>query len=457
MNDEIHAFTDTNVFLHFKPLPEIDWCKLLDAKSIKLVVCLPVIDELDKQKSDSRLSDRAKRALRQIEEHENAGRPLRPGVNLEIYNEPLRSDEFPAGVIPESQDDRIVHMARKYAESHPDLKVCIITDDTGMRLRCRAGGVEAQRMEESDRLENPGDERDKKLKQALNELATYKNRLPKLSITLYPLGQDPREEKPFSCTLTDDWIDLNVEAEVAKQRKLHPKHADRKSSPFGMGTTGIFGSSITPEQWEKYDRDVDSYLVMYEYHVIHTNTWGGNLARTIRFNILLEKKGNVPATDIDLFLVMPKKIAWITQVIGWDARLFRSQQPPDPPKPPSPEFATAIARLGSYSDFAGQMFPSSRDISPIPNPDHPKIRVTLQPEHGHFIHAKLTRLKHGQGIVLGSFLAVVGSWEDVSPFEVEYTISTSELPEKLDGKIPMLVTKMAGPPSAETEDKPDNR
>ena len=139
MINEIFAFVDTNILLHFKPLVEIDWCTLLSAKSVTLVLCLPVIQELDHKKYDSRLGDRASRALKEIDEYDTAVKPLKPGVHLEIYNEELRHDEFRGSLSPDSPDDRIVHLVKKYKEAHVGRAVCVVAADFGIKKRCQAG------------------------------------------------------------------------------------------------------------------------------------------------------------------------------------------------------------------------------------------------------------------------------------------------------------------------------
>src|SRR4051812_40650440 len=109
MKDCVHVFPDTNVFLHFPPLSQIDWCKLADAKTVHLVVCLQVIHELDDKKSDSRLGQRADRAIKEIREGHRTGQSLRNGVTLSIFNQELRYADFPTTLSPDSADDRIVH------------------------------------------------------------------------------------------------------------------------------------------------------------------------------------------------------------------------------------------------------------------------------------------------------------------------------------------------------------
>ena len=441
MIDEVFAFPDTNVFLHYKPLAQIDWCRLLSASSVTLVICLPVIQELDGKKSDARLADRARRAIKEIEEHYNGARPLRLGVSLDIFNEELRRDEFPASLSPDSQDDRIVHLVRKYAETHPGRATRVLTEDLGMALRCRVGGVTCHRMEESDRLENPGDEKDRKLKQVQAELASLKSRLPKLSINIIPPGPPPEGHEPFHCTLTDDWSDFDSLAEVEKQRKAHPKHADRTPSRFGIQAARFLEDHISQDKWDRYDRELDNYLANYELYIDRLNTWGSNKARTIRFSVLFQNTGTSPATDIDIFLAFPTKIRWLAQQGEREADTLKRPDPPTPPQRPSPEFVSALSSLRGFGGPLTSMIPGLRDIAPRPDLDEPEVRVVLRPEQGHLIHAKLRKQKHGEGIILGTFLAVIGAWSDVSPFEVEYSISTSEHPDRISGKLPLIISK----------------
>jgi hypothetical protein len=108
--------------------------------------------------------------------------------------------------------------------------------------------------------------------------------------------------------------------------------------------------------------------------------------------------------------------------------------------------------MGSHGGALGFSIPWLRNIAPRPDPEQPEVTVVLQPEVGHLIHARLRKLKHGERVVLGTFLAVFGSWNDVGPFEVEYTISTTEHSEKITGKLPLIVTKTVELPKSNTEE-----
>ncbi len=104
--DACAVFPDSNIFLHFKPLAQIDWLTVCGAKQVKLVVCLQVINELDDKKGDPRLGERAKRAVKDIREMRD--KEIRPGVTLTVFNHAPRPEDFPVGMSPDRNDDRIV-------------------------------------------------------------------------------------------------------------------------------------------------------------------------------------------------------------------------------------------------------------------------------------------------------------------------------------------------------------
>jgi predicted ribonuclease YlaK len=182
MHKNLTVFLDTNILLHFKPLSQIDWSGSFDSKTITLMICMPVLDELDGKKSDSRLGDRARRAIKDIREFRGSKKPLRPGVTLEIYTEDL-------GINLANKDEQILRLVKKFINDHPAFEVCVASEDIGMQVRADVVNVPVRELDDVYRLENPGDEKDRKYKQAIHDLATLRNRLPTLSICAVPLGE----------------------------------------------------------------------------------------------------------------------------------------------------------------------------------------------------------------------------------------------------------------------------
>src|SRR5205809_2100739 len=96
--EEIAVFPDTNVFLHYRPLSELDWCSMAQARSVRVQIAPVVMRELEERKvlhPIKRIRERADRALQMLFRFSQAGAPcqMREGVLLDfLIHEP--SQEF---------------------------------------------------------------------------------------------------------------------------------------------------------------------------------------------------------------------------------------------------------------------------------------------------------------------------------------------------------------------------
>ena len=69
---KIALFPDTNLFLHYRPLNEIDWCSLLQSSTVEIEIAPVVARELETQKTlnqSEKLRDRAETALKLLHKH----------------------------------------------------------------------------------------------------------------------------------------------------------------------------------------------------------------------------------------------------------------------------------------------------------------------------------------------------------------------------------------------------
>ena len=454
VDDEVYAFLDTNILLHYKPLEQIDWCATLHARSVKLVLCLPVINELDEKKNDPRLGDRARRSTKDIEEHSADSAPIRTGVSVEIYNEDLRSGDFPASLNPNSQDDRIVHLARTYSDSDATRTVCVVTEDFGMKLRCKAGGIAVRGMDASDRLDNPGDEKDRKLREAQSELLRLKNRAPRFELTILRPGESRRENGNYVFDLPPQWVDLDAQRELEKKRRAHPKHSDPRPSYAGVVFSNSLSALISPEQWQRYDQELDTYYAQYPEFVERLNTWGKFHSRTFRFCIQLENTGTSRASDIDLTLKLPKSILSLGKQTSpyWTA----VPRPSEPPLPqhPKPGILDTLSAISSVRAMVRPGILDPPSVSRALDPDEPQVEVIPQPNDGWLIHVHCPKLKHGAAFRSAPFAAVFDLEVRASPFEVEYRITLDEHPAHITGKIPMVLTNASGAQGSGSADSP---
>jgi hypothetical protein len=136
---------DTNVLLEFVPPRQVDWISVTGAESVRLIVPLRVVEELDVFKYDRRRQDRAERArgiLPQLEASVgSAGVPseLRAGTTIEVLIEP--SPRYR----PTDADEEILDTCREL-QQYRGGRVTLVTADTAMRLRAQASRVAVLRM-----------------------------------------------------------------------------------------------------------------------------------------------------------------------------------------------------------------------------------------------------------------------------------------------------------------------
>lgn len=135
------AVLDTHIVLHAKPLEEIDWCAMLATDSVRLVVPLRVVDEMDQKKYGRRadLRTRARNRLRLLARYLDEG-DVRPHVRVEVVSwRDLDPGGVPRPPIPPDTDILDTCEAlRFYAAGNA---VSVVTHDVTMQLLARERDV----------------------------------------------------------------------------------------------------------------------------------------------------------------------------------------------------------------------------------------------------------------------------------------------------------------------------
>jgi len=137
---------DTHVLLHFLPPDQVDWPAVIGAPTVRLVLPLRVVEELDEKKYTARddLADRARRLLSQLRTQlaptAGAPTPLRAGVTIEV---PVDDGPRPRTV---DADHEILDTCRELGLGGQP--VVLVTNDTGMALRAGSAGVRVVPMPE---------------------------------------------------------------------------------------------------------------------------------------------------------------------------------------------------------------------------------------------------------------------------------------------------------------------
>jgi hypothetical protein len=134
------AILDTNVLLHHQLPDSVAWREVIGQESVRLVIPLRVIEELDEKKysTSDKLRTRARERLPKLYTMVGAGgapRPLKDGHGtIEVFIEPGTRTR------PADADTEILETARDLRRLSGQA-VTIVTGDTGMRLRAEAEGL----------------------------------------------------------------------------------------------------------------------------------------------------------------------------------------------------------------------------------------------------------------------------------------------------------------------------
>lgn len=151
------AVLDTNVHLHFKPFTDIDWCSELRRATVRLIVPMVVLEELDNQKNGGREKLRPRAAKRLalmrtvLAGHERGPVEIRKGVNLEVVIDP------PDHVRQPNTDEEIIGVAQGLA-SRRGGPVVLVTGDYSMQLRAETRGLIVAELSDELRLPLDSDE-----------------------------------------------------------------------------------------------------------------------------------------------------------------------------------------------------------------------------------------------------------------------------------------------------------
>lgn len=184
--DKRVAFVDTNYFMHFQPPEQIDWCSLLDAKEVLLVVAPVVVRELNEHKDGHKrphLRERAVERIKKLLPWVAGGKitDIRPHVRITALTAEPAIDFAAHNLVKDIQDDWLIASVIVYRQGTESTDVIIVSDDAGLVLKAPGHGIDVVAPPEDARLPAQVDENEQELRKAKRELEAMKNAQPKLS------------------------------------------------------------------------------------------------------------------------------------------------------------------------------------------------------------------------------------------------------------------------------------
>ena len=145
----LYLFPDTNLFIQCRPIAEIPWSDLGDFDEIRLVVCRPVMREIDNQKNrgNDRVGQRARttyKLFRHIIASDlnyqvvNEGKPV---VKIHLEASLLPSPELKDHLDYNKPDDEIIGCLHSFQHDNENKDVQLLTHDGGPMMTAKFVGL----------------------------------------------------------------------------------------------------------------------------------------------------------------------------------------------------------------------------------------------------------------------------------------------------------------------------
>lgn len=192
----LHLFLDTNVFLHCKPLHDIDWStsQYQEFSEVELFVCRTVQREIDKLKDQHERGRAARKArktaglLRTLVKEPKELRGSLPKVTLNLCFTSRPSPEHSDELDYNMPDDQIIGYALQHKSENQDVEVRLLSCDSGPAITAHTLHLLCDEPEKEWRLPREQDHRDKQIQKLKKRIEVLESIEPSINISV--LGKD---------------------------------------------------------------------------------------------------------------------------------------------------------------------------------------------------------------------------------------------------------------------------
>jgi len=442
MAPPLAVFVDTQTLLHYRWLDQIDWCSVLEAPAVEIMVAPIVIKELDKLKhaaSRKKLRDRARTRVSQLHKALDATPPygrLRENVTVRYeLREPL-SELAALGLDREVNDDRLIGTIIAFSRTNNGTRVALVADDLGLRLKAKEYNIELASLPEEYGLEDEPDSAEVKAQQLEQEVRKYKNRAPDLRVTFAGERDHIRIDLPAPVTLSEEDVVARVNETATKlcpqYKRPLPPSPEATARDFGRVTFNAlnFINEPSPGEIERYEKERQGFLKVVEQY---WRIWPSSENRrrlTVELQLFAVNLGTAPAEDILVVLHVPDGL----NVLNKEPETLKKPVPPVKPRSHTEMMhESLLGGLANLSSFS----PDIRDFKLRGNVSSPTIRRTNSFE----IDITLDKLTHQRREPLDPLYLVFERFESAVSFTIGYRISSASLPEVIDGQLHVVVER----------------
>ena len=455
----VFLFVDTNVFLHYRGLDQIDWCCLTKAKSVLIVLPPVVFRELNKQKDTNpsrHLRKRAQVALVSLGKLFKTGvrAAIRPGVDAEFMAHDPLIDFAAHQLRTDMQDDFLLASILDYRARNSGSDCRLVTADVGLNLKSRPHNIPVLSVPEELKLPDEVDSNEKRVKDLEAEIQELKHRAPSLRLCF----ENESDVAKFTLAKPVVLVSSDVDCAVHDLTRKYPKTQLPSEMPLAKHKQGIASktiqemiamqnplatlpnlrSRIPPEAIRRYNDQLDEFYSDYRGHLEALPAQENLKLRTICLKILMLNNGTSPAEDIDVLLHFPDGFQMFDQ-----EHLPQAPTPPEPPDTPRTDQQTLQDRLADFgaSLLLRPVIPSVPNSNPPANVSSPSIQRT----NSYTVDFQVRKLKHGFREAFEPIYLMFDTFEAASSFQIDYVIHAGNMPKPVGGKLHVVVERDAPP------------
>jgi hypothetical protein len=296
------AFIDTNILLHYPQPDKLDWCGMLGADSVTLVVAPVVIRELNDKKDTPgprKTRDRAASALRWLEQFIGQSSPqVQRNVDILLQSHDPQIDFSKSRLSQAIHDDWLIAALLEFRQDNQGRNALLVTDDIGLTIKAQAHGITVQRLPQDLKLPEEVEPAEKRVRELEDELRRVRNAMADLCLVF-------DKDKRYLNVQLPRAPEFNPELVCEKMAALRCR-CPKLVKPSGYSGADLSrGVVLGPEEIDHYNKRLDNYYRSFEeylekMHRFEILKWG-----TVELKIVLLNQGGAPAKDIDVFIHFP--------------------------------------------------------------------------------------------------------------------------------------------------------
>ena len=436
----LYCFLDTNIFIEFKNIAEIDWLTELSCSNVCLVVTSVVVRELDAMKSDYNNKRRrnraiaARRYLAQIDvKSTNA---VKHGVTVQYLHKrpsPTVFENFELSA--NSNDDILLASALQYMEEHSNLDVMLLTDDLDLQFKARVHDLPEQSLSDESRLKEKADRNEKEIARLSARNRTLESSQPDLKLGF--LSSDGAIAKYYKADadFSENLIASHaIEEEKERQRAEleYMPEEPRREQQRNVFLSKLAAMSATQSAIREYYEHLDSYFDELGKYLYEDSLYKLFPDLAIQIPLVIDNSGSAPANGVEIVVTLIGCREILTEAP--EKPLYK----PEPPAQPKPR--SALSSFSDFSPFLHNPYLSMPDIDFGRRPEG----WTIEKAGGHRYrcdHYFELVMHHRRRSLDEIFLIIDRPKSFPCALAMEYEVIAQNLIDKVSGELTIIVNE----------------